>query len=154
MGGNLVISEPLVWTVLAILFAVIEGFTLGLTSIWFSVGALVALIAAALGLPVYVQIAVFVVCSGLMVVYTRPIAVKVFKIGIHKTNVDSLIGKTGVVTKEITEFEVGHVKVKGQIWSAKSLDNRQLNEGDKVVVIRIEGVKLYVEKYNEENASH
>lgn len=149
MIGNFAISEPLVWTILAILFAVVEGFTLGLTSIWFSAGALIALVAAGLGLPVFAQIVVFVLCSGLMVVYTRPLAIKVFKIGSHKTNVDSLIGKTGIVTKSISEFEVGHVKVKGQIWSAKSLNNIQLEDGQKVVVIKIEGVKLFVEKFNE-----
>lgn len=149
MIGDYIISEPLVWTILAILFAVLEGFTLGLTSIWFSAGALIALVAAGLGLPVFAQIVVFVLCSGLMVVYTRPVAIKVFKIGTHKTNVDSLIGKSGIVTKGITEFEIGHVKVKGQIWSAKSINNTPLEEGQKVVVIKIEGVKLFVEKFNE-----
>jgi len=143
------ISEPLAWTILAVLFAVVEGFTLGLTSVWFSVGALVALLAAAIGLPFWVQIAVFLISSGVMVIYTRPMAIKIFKIGTHKTNVDSLIEKVGIVTKEISEFEVGHVKVKGQIWSAKSIHGETIEEGKKVVVHRIEGVKLFVDEYSE-----
>jgi membrane protein implicated in regulation of membrane protease activity len=79
-----------------------------------------------------------------MLIYTRPVAIKVFKIGATKTNVDSLIGKEGIVIKELEQFSLGQVNVKGQIWSAKPDQDITIPKGAKVEVVRIDGVKLIV----------
>lgn len=141
------ISHSVLWIIVAVLGGIIEVMTLGLTTIWFSVGALVALLFSMLELPLGIQITVFVVTSSLLLYYTRPIAKKVLKIGHTKTNVDSLEGEVGVVIKEINKFKsTGQVKINGQIWSAKTLHDEVISENEKVEVINVEGVKLVVRK--------
>lgn len=141
---GLVIHYSVLWMIIAIGFGLAEGFTLGLTFIWFAAGALLAMIASFFGLPLIVQVFAFIIGSALMLIYTRPLAQKVFKIGATKTNVDSLIGKEGIVIKELQPFTMGQVKVKGQIWSAKSDEDQEIAVDQKVEVVRIEGVKLIV----------
>lgn len=141
---GITIHLGIIWMAVAILFAVAEGFTLGLTFIWFAGGALLAMLTSFLGLNLYIQVIAFIIGSSLMLIYTRPIAIKVFKIGATKTNVDSLIGKEGIVIKQLEPFTMGHVNVKGQIWSAKPDQDVTIVEGTKVEVVRIEGVKLIV----------
>jgi membrane protein implicated in regulation of membrane protease activity len=92
----------------------------------------------------FVQVLSFIIGSSLMLIYTRPVAVKVFKIGATRTNVDSLIGKEGIVIKELEPFALGQVNVKGQIWSAKPDQDVTIPEGSHVEVVRIDGVKLIV----------
>lgn len=143
------ISHSVLWIIIAVLGGIIEVMTLGLTTIWFSIGALVALLFSMLELPLGVQITVFIVSSSLLLYYTRPIAKKVLKIGHTKTNVDSLEGELGVVIKEINKFKsTGQVKINGQIWSAKTLYDEVISENEKVEVINVEGVKLVVRKVN------
>lgn len=141
---DLSIHVGIIWMVVAIAFALAEGLTLGLTFIWFAGGALLSMIVSFLGLGYAFQILAFIIGSSLMLIYTRPIAIKVFKIGATKTNVDSLIGKEGIVIKELQTFTMGQVKVKGQIWSAKPDGEINILEGHRVEVVRIEGVKLIV----------
>lgn len=141
---GLSIHLSIIWLVIAIVFGVAEGLTLGLTFIWFAGGALLAMLTSFFGLPVLVQILAFIVGSALMLIYTRPAAQKIFKIGATKTNIDSLIGKEGIVIKELEPFALGQVKVKGQIWSAKPLDEENIPVDQRVEVVRIEGVKLIV----------
>jgi membrane protein implicated in regulation of membrane protease activity len=141
---ELTIHFGIIWMAVAIGFAIAEGFTLGLTFIWFSGGALLAMIASFLHLPVFVQVLAFIIGSSLMLIYTRPVAVKVFKIGATRTNVDSLIGKEGIVIKKLEPFSMGQVNVKGQIWSAKPEQDVTIEEGSRVEVVRIDGVKLIV----------
>lgn len=140
------ISMPIIWAVLVVVFAIIEGVTLGLTSIWFAAGALVALLVSLVNLPIYVQVLVFALVSIIMLVYTRPIAQRKLKVGSEKTNVDSMIGESGVVIKSIEEFHTGQVKVKGQIWTAISEGGQFIEEGEEVYVVLVEGVKLIVKK--------
>lgn len=141
---GITIHYVVIWMAIAIVFAVIEGMTLGLTSIWFAGGALLAMLVGFLGLNIWVQMLAFLIGSAILLVYTRPMAVKIFKIGLIKTNVDSLIGKEGIVIKELQAFSLGQVKLKGQIWSAKPFDEKTIAEGTKVEVVSIEGVKLIV----------
>ena len=141
---GITVQYVVLWMAIAIIFAVAEGFTLGLTFIWFSGGALLAMIVSFLGFGLWVQVIAFLIGSSVMLIYTRPMAKKVLKIGATKTNVDSLIGKEGIVLKELQQFTLGHVRVKGQIWSAKPEDEESIPEGVKVEVVRIEGVKLIV----------
>ena len=94
-------TEVFAWLALLILLVLIELATMGLTTIWFAAGALVATIAAACGAPVLVQVILFLVVSVLMLVFTRPVAMRYFNVGRAKTNVDSMLGERGIVTGRI-----------------------------------------------------
>jgi len=138
-----------IWLALTVLFAVIEGLTLGLTTIWFALGALVMIFISFLPIPLVFQIMIFLAISTAFLIFTRPLALKKFKTGKEKTNVDSLIGKNALVTKKITEFEKGEIKLSGQIWSARAEESAILEEGAKCTVIRIEGVQAIVKAFEE-----
>jgi membrane protein implicated in regulation of membrane protease activity len=143
---DITVQISLIWMAVAIMFAFAEGFTLGLTFIWFAGGALLAMLMSFFGLPLWVQLIAFIAGSTLMLVYTRPVAIKVFKIGATKTNVDSLVGKSGVVIKKLEPYSMGQVNVKGQIWSAKPEADVVIDCDKRVEVVRIEGVKLIVKE--------
>jgi membrane protein implicated in regulation of membrane protease activity len=117
---------------------------MGLTTVWFALAALIMVFLSFLPIPVVYQILIFLVLSAVFLIFTRPLALKKFKIGRVKTNVDSLVGKHALVIKEITEFDRGEIKLNGQIWSAKTEDGSTLEEGTKCEVIRIEGVQAIV----------
>ena len=140
-----------IWVALVIVFALIEVFTLGLTTVWFAIAALVMVFLSFTEMPLTAQILIFLAIATVLLIFTRPLAVKKFKIGREKTNVDSLIGKHAMVVKTITEFERGEVKINGLIWSAHSDDNTEITEGNKCEILRIEGVQLIVRKLSEEN---
>jgi len=144
---------PIIWTVLIIVFAVAEAFTLGLTSIWFAAGAVVALLISFLKFPIYLQITVFLVATLVMLIYTRPVAQKYLRIGASKTNVTALLGESGIVLKRIDTYNLGQVKVKGQIWTAKAEHGQDIARGDEVEIVAIEGVKLIVKPLEEEKQS-
>ena len=135
------------WLVLLILCIGIEVLTLGLTTIWFAGGALVAGFAALLHAPIFVQIILFFAVSLLMLFFTRPIAVKYFNRDRVKTNVESMVGRQAIVIAEIDNLKAaGQVTVSGQEWTARSADdNVRIPEGNIVVVRSVNGVKLIVE---------
>ena len=133
-----------VWVALVIIFALIEAFTLGLTTIWPALAAFVMVFLSFLKIPVQVQIIIFLLISAVLLYFTRPIAIKKFKTGKVKTNVDSLIGMHALVTRQIGEFERGEVKLNGQFWTARSEDGSVIKEGTKCEVVRIEGVQAIV----------
>lgn len=138
-------KELIIWLVLLIVFIAVEAGTLGLTSIWFAGGALIAMIVAALGGPVWLQILLFLAAALLLLIFTRPIAVKYFNKERIKTNVDSIVGKQAVVTEEINNLQAkGKVNVGGQEWSARSKEEVVIPEGTVVTVDSISGVKLIV----------
>lgn len=136
-----------VWLLLLIIFIVVELLTMGLTTIWFAAGTLAAAVAAALHAPVVVQVAVFLVVAVVLLIFTRPIAVKYFNKDRIKTNVESMVGRQAIVISEINNLEgIGQVAVSGQEWSARSVDeNLMIPEGTVVYVRAISGVKLLVE---------
>lgn len=139
------VSVVLMWTILAIVFALLEGVTLGLTTIWFAIGSLAGMVMAMLGFGINAQLIAFMLSALLTFAFVRPIAQKVLKVGYTKTNVDSLIGKTGVVHVAIEPYKAGQVKVNGQIWTSKAeLDDVMIPAGLEIVVIRVDGVKLIV----------
>jgi membrane protein implicated in regulation of membrane protease activity len=143
------ISVQWIWVALVIIFALIEVFTLGLTTVWFALAALVMVFLSFLNIPLAVQVLIFVVISALLLIFTRPLALKKFKIGREKTNVDSLVGKHALVIKSISEFEKGEAKINGQIWSARTEDGSEIAEGTKCEILRIEGVQLIVRRLEE-----
>ena len=140
-----------IWVALVIVFALIEVFTLGLTTVWFAIAALVMVFLSFIKIPLTVQILIFLAIATLLLIFTRPLAIKKFKMGQEKTNVDSLIGKHALVVKTIGEFERGEVKINGLIWSAHSEDGKEITEGSKCEILRIEGVQLIVRLLMEEN---
>lgn len=136
---------PAFWLAVGIIFAVSEALTVGLVTIWFTGGAVAALIAALLGAGIPVQIVLFLVVSIGLLVTTRKIFVKKLKTGMTKTNVDALIGEEAKVLTEIKPFEPGSVKLKGQEWTAVSKDDTlTIASGEVVKVVAIEGVKAVV----------
>lgn len=134
------------WLVVLIACIAIEALTMGLTTVWFAGGALVAVFVAVLHGPVVLQIVLFVLVSLLMLFFTRPIAVKYFNKDRVKTNAESLVGKTAVVTADIDNIQgVGQAVVGGQEWSARSYDDDlRISAGTVVEIMAINGVKLLV----------
>lgn len=136
------------WLVLLIVLMVIEILTLGLTTIWFAGGSLVALIVAVFGFSPMVQVVVFCVVSGVLLFITRPIAMKYFNKTRVKTNVESLVGKVAVVTQDIDNIQsAGEAVVDGMIWTARSAsDAQKFLKGETVEIVRISGAKLIVKR--------
>ena len=134
------------WLIIFIVLLVIEIITMGLTTIWFAGGALMALLMAFIGFGLPVQIGVFLVVSVALLILTRPVAVKYFNTERQKTNAESLIGQQAVVLKDVdTLHAAGLVEVNGQEWSAKTDEPNGFIPKDSVVSIEgIQGVKLIV----------
>lgn len=144
--GGFTISMVWIWLAAAIIFIIIEAVTVGLTTIWFAAGALVALVLALIKVGVGVQVAVFLILSLVLLATTRKIFVNKLKTGSEKTNVDALVGEEAVVLEDITPFNTGLVKVKGQNWTAIAADkDASILKGSTVKIKAIEGVKLIVE---------
>ena len=139
-----------IWVALVIVFAVIEACTFGLTTVWFALAALVMVFLSFLNISLPVQGLLFLAISAVLLIFTRPLAVKKFKIGREKTNVDSLVGKQVLVIKTISEFEKGEVKLNGIVWSAHSDASAEITKGTKCEVVRIEGVQLIVRPIHED----
>lgn len=139
------------WLAAVVVFAVVEALTVGLTSIWFALGALGALAASELGFNLWVQFGVFIVLSGVSMLLLRPLARKYLKPGYTATNADRLIGQTAVVTEAVDDLAgTGAARVSGQIWSAKpARPELVIPVGSKVRVLSIQGVKVLVEPLEE-----
>lgn len=137
-----------IWLIVFVACIVIEIITMGLTTIWFAGGALIAAVGAALGAPLWLQIVLFVLVSLVLLYFTRPIAVKYFNKDRVKTNAESLVGKQAIVISEIDNLQgIGQVTVGGQEWTARTVDEGiTLPVGSVVVVRAISGVKLMVEE--------
>ena len=138
------VSDHWIWVGLTVLFVIIEALTLGLTTIWFALAAFVMIFLSFLPIPFVFQFIIFLAISAVLLIFTRPIALKKFKTGSVKTNVESLVGMNALVTKEIGEFDRGEVKLNGQIWTARSENSSVIKEGTKCEVVRIEGVQAIV----------
>ncbi len=140
---------PWFWLALAALFTLIEVFTFGLATIWFALGALLMVFLSFLPIPFGWQVLLFLVISSVLLVLTRPVAIRKLRVGRAKTNADALVGTKALVIKDITEFEKGLVRVNGMEWSAQSADGSALPQDSVCIIERIEGVTLSVRKINE-----
>ena len=134
------------WLAIFIVLLIIEIVTMGLTTIWFAGGAVMAFLTGLVGFGIWIQVGVFIVVSTVLLVLTRPIAVKYFNQNRQKTNVESLIGQQALVLEDVDTLHAsGQVKVNGQIWSAKTEETSGFIAKDTVVMIQgIQGVKLIV----------
>lgn len=149
---NIFYMEPVYfWLITMILFIGFELATMGLTTMWFALGALAALAVAAVGGTVGLQVIVFFAVSLLALFCFRNLAKDHFNRNRIKTNADSLIGRKGIVTEEISNiYATGQVTVAGQEWTARSVDDSvTLEKGEMVVIRSISGVKLMVERLAE-----
>lgn len=149
---NILFMNPVYfWLITMILFIGFELATMGLTTMWFALGALVALAVAAVGGPVWLQVIVFFAVSLLALFCFRNLAKEHFNRNRVKTNADSLIGRKGIVTEDISNiYATGQVTIAGQEWTARSIDDSvTLEKGEMVVIRSISGVKLMVERITE-----
>lgn len=146
------------WLIGIAVFLVIEIVTLGLTTIWFAGGALVAFFLSLVFDNLILEFAVFIVISLVLLFFTRPVAAKFFNGQRVKTNYEGLIGKKAKVTGRIdNQNACGQVILNGQEWTARAVNDRDIIEVDEVVVVKdISGVKLIVEveKEEEETCQH
>ena len=136
------------WVAALVVFLIVEAVTAGLVSIWFVFGSLVALICAALGAAVWLQIFWFVIVSVATLVLTRPLVKRYVDSRSVATNADRSIGRAAVVTERIDNLAAtGAVKLDGVVWTARSTDDAvAIETGERVTVRAIEGVKLIVER--------
>ena len=146
---------PVYWLIALVVFLVIETATLGLATIWFAGGALVALIAAMCGAGIVIQIVLFLVVSLVLLFFTRPFAVRFLNKDTLKTNVDRVVGMEGVVTEEISNLAgTGKVSLGGNMWTARTENEGGTIPVDAVVtVLRVEGVKLIVKVKEKEGGN-
>lgn len=146
-------SAMTIWILLLAIFVILELISMGLTTIWFAGGVMIAMIANLLGAGIWWQILLFLSVSLVLLFFTRPIATKYFNQNRVKTNLDSLIGKQAVVTTSIRNLqEEGRVMVDGKEWTARSADASRAIEKDQIVrILSIQGVKLIVEPSEENN---
>lgn len=136
----------IIWGGLVLVFLIIEAACpIHLVSIWFAAGALVSAIAAWLGAAIWLQATAFVLVSCALLAALWPLVRKYLNPRVSATNIDSVIGSVGLVTEAIDNTEaVGHVKLNGMPWTARSTSGDPIPEGTKVRVDRIEGVKVFV----------
>ncbi len=135
------------WLFIVVVMAIIEIITLGLTTIWFAAGALVAFIASIMGANLVVQIVLFVAVSVVLMAVTRPLAVRFLNKDREATNAESLIGKQAVVKQEIDNLNArGMVSVNGQEWTARASGDKIIPQGATVEIMEISGVKLLVKE--------
>ena len=144
--------DAIYWLILIIVLIVLEIITLGLTTIWFAGGALAGFILSMLNVSPVLQWAAFCAVSLILLFCTRPWALRYFNSQKkEKTNVDSLIGKTAVVTSAISNLEAqGEAVVNGAAWTARSEeDSVEIPEGTHVEIVAVQGVKLIVKRKEE-----
>ena len=135
----------IVWLLLLVVFLAAEAATVSMVSLWFAVSALVALLVALLGGPGWLQGTLFLVISAVLLALLRPIVRRYISPRITATNVDSVIGSTGLVTAAIDNVSAaGQVKLGAMVWTARSTSGEPIPEGTLITVDRIEGVKAFV----------
>lgn len=135
-----------VWLGAIAFFAIMEAATAGLVSLWFIGGSLAALIMALFGGSIPLQIGLFLIVSILLLVMMRPLTRKYLNTKQTPTNADRLIGMQALVTQEICNIrESGAIRVSGVEWTARSTDDRTIPKGARIRIVRMEGVKVYVE---------
>ncbi len=138
------------WLAVMVVCIVIEAVTFALTTVWGAIAALVMIFVSRTNMPLRWQLVLFLVMTIVLVLTTRPFAVKKLKLGKDKTNVNSMEGQEVLVIKKITKFEKGEVKAKnGVIWSAKNVDEQdesEISEGSVCIIEKVDGNTLSVKR--------
>lgn len=138
-----------IWLIAAGIFFIIEIITVGFLVFWLGVSALLAMVVSLFTDNLFIQTLVFVISSCILIPLTKPLVNKfISKDDDVKTNAFSLINKVGIVTMDILPNSIGQVKVNGELWSAQSDTDIELKIGQKVKILKIDGVKLLVAPVN------
>ena len=138
--------NAMIWLILFVVLVVFEIATMGLTTIWFAAGSLAAFFASLFHVTWWLQFILFIVVSLIMLIFTRPFAVRYINRHTQRTNIDSIIGQTGRVIAQIDNAQAsGYVVVNGLEWAARSVDAGVIEVDTMVTVKAIEGVKVIVE---------
>lgn len=146
LKGGATNMETTVWIAAIVIFGVAEAMTAGLVSIWFVIGSVAGLIAAVCGAAVWLQVVVFFVVSIAALIVTRPLVARMSKKDNVATNADRVLGGLARVTEVIDNtVPTGAVYIDGKTWSARSADDTVIQAGQMVRVVRMEGVRLFVE---------
>lgn len=134
------------WISLIVICLIVEIISVGLTSIWFAGGGLLALIACALGAPIWLQVVLFLVLSLVLLFFTRPWALKYFNPHRVKTNYEEAVGKTVRITERVDNLAgTGTAILNGQEWTARTERDDTTIEADTIAeVVEVRGVKLIV----------
>ena len=139
------LNPSVVWIIAVIGFCILEAATLGLTAIWFAIGAFASAIAAILGAGWLMQVVVFIIVSAISMFFTRPIVQDKLKVRNTPTNLDRIIGQNAIVTETIdNEKGTGQVKAGGLVWTARAENGEIIEKDAHVVVKSIQGVKAIV----------
>lgn len=144
--------ESIYWLIAFVVLVCIEAGTMALTTVWFAGGAVTAFFMSKAGFSVNAQLTVFVLVSFIMLIFTRPWAIKHVNRHAIKTNADSLVGKQALVTEEVNNvLGTGTAVIGGQEWTARAEHDKEIYPVDtKVEICAIQGVKLIVRKMKEE----
>lgn len=144
-------TYTMVWLAAMIILIIIEIVTVGLTTIWFAIGALVAIIVSMLGGGIILQMTVFLFISLGMLIFTRPLAMRYINNTRTRTNYEGIIGKVVRITQDVDNIaEKGCAVVNGQEWTVRAADDQnKIAAGSLAKVVDIRGVRLIVEKYEE-----
>ena len=136
------------WLIAAGIFFIIEMATIGFLVFWLGIGALLAMVTSFITDSIIIQFIVFVTTSTLLLIFTRPLVNKFIKIPKEiKTNAYSIIGKKGIVISKINNVDgEGQIKIDGEVWSAKSFDEENIEKDTEVEIVEIDGVKAVVKK--------
>lgn len=134
------------WIIIALLCGSVEIFTLGLWFLWLAVAALLVAVGVRLQwLPsLQWQLLIFALFTVIFIIFTRPLALKLFRTKDTVSNVKALVGQHGIATTDIKPLQFGQVKVNGEIWTA--ISETEIESGTRIVVTEIDGVKLIVSK--------
>lgn len=145
-----IMTMAIIWLIALIVLVIIEIISQGLTTIWFAGGSLVALISTFCGANLFVQIAIFLVVSIVLLIFTRPIAMLHFNKKVVPTNVETLPGEVCVITEAVDNIGAkGKAELNGMEWTVRSAsEDILIPEGARAKVLRVEGVKLIVEQVN------
>ncbi len=136
-----------IWIGLIVIFVIVEAATVQLVTVWFAVGGIAGLIAYAFGLEIWMQILIFAVVSAVALAVTRPFVKRFTKGRKQPTNADRYIGQEATVTEPISnELSTGAVRIGGLEWTARTVDNSEVDKGERVTVEAIEGAKLLVKR--------
>lgn len=139
--------DMVIWLVLLVAFSAAEAMTVGLVSLWFALGSLCALLMSLFIENIWAEISIFLLVSIVTLLLLRPLMNRYFsEKDMKHTNLDLVVGADGVVLEEIDNlFARGQVKVRGQVWSARSQSGQTISAGTIITVLRIEGVKVFVQ---------
>jgi membrane protein implicated in regulation of membrane protease activity len=144
---------PWIWLGIFVVAVIVEAVTEDLVSIWFCGGSLVSLILSFIPkVPWWVEVIVFVVISAGLLLATRPLVKRLFAKNTRATNIDSYVGKHGLLIKEITTLDFGEVKINGIVWTAMAEKNKKVAANSIVEVIAVDGNKLVIRLLEDQQA--